>query len=69
MRFLQSRLFAWSGALGGGIASLLIWPLPAKMAAEPDFRNFIPYALIAGLTWLVLSLIRHFLLRADREIR
>ncbi len=67
MQMLQSWTFVNCAALAVGVASLLVYQMPAKLAAEADLRNYIPHALIAGLAWLVLAVLRFILTPRDHR--
>ncbi len=58
MRFLQTWTFVNCGAVIAFAASVLLIELPAKMSAEPSLRNYVLHAILAGLAWLVLAVVR-----------
>ena len=55
---LRSWAFVNSCALAAGIASLFVYDLPAKVAAEPSLANYLPNFFLAGVIWLILAVIR-----------
>ena len=58
MRLLRSWAFVNSCALAVGIASLFVYDLPAKMAAEPSLANYLSNFFLAGVIRLILAIIR-----------
>ena len=67
MRVLQSWVFVNGAALTVGLASVLLWTLPPKMAAEPDLRNYLRNALLAGFVWLLLAAVRFLMVSRERN--
>ena len=58
MKLLRRWAFVNGCALAVGIASLFVYDLPAKMAAEPSLANYLPNFFLAGVIWLILAIIR-----------
>jgi hypothetical protein len=67
MRVLQSWAFVHCAALIVGLASIFLWPLPPKMAAEPGPQNYLSNVLLTGFAWLLLALMRFLVAPRSRD--
>jgi len=67
LRLLRTWTFVNLGALAAFIASLFLSEVPAKLSAEPSLLALLPNTFLAGLTWLLLAVLRFLLIQRDNH--